>query len=147
MTPREGLAPTGFLPACGASPRPCPTGPVSRNTVCIWFRLLGVGMLWIHAALLEALVMAMVRETDQRLWRVLDHYVTKAREAVGMSEVQPLVSTIVLRSGESPYSRMDSRTALRWRLDDRRGHPGHRRTVTLPMGRRRRTRLPNGSSG
>ncbi len=49
--------------------------------------------------LFEALVMAMVREmpvltvsrlvreTDQRLWRVLDHYVAKARKAVGMSEV------------------------------------------------------------
>jgi len=49
--------------------------------------------------LFEALVMAMVREmpvftvsrlvreTDQRLWRVLDHYVAKARKAVGMSDV------------------------------------------------------------
>ncbi|MBU2736619.1 transposase family protein, partial [Acidithiobacillus caldus ATCC 51756] len=52
--------------------------------------------------LFEALVMAMVREmpvltvsrlvreTDQRLWRVIDHYVSKAREAVDMSEVQAI---------------------------------------------------------
>ena len=52
--------------------------------------------------LFEALVMAMVREmpvltvarlvreTDQRLWRVLDHYVAKAREAVDMSEVHAI---------------------------------------------------------
>ncbi|MBU2737180.1 transposase, partial [Acidithiobacillus caldus ATCC 51756] len=30
------------------------------------------------------------RETDQRLWRVIDHYVSKAREAVDMSEVQAI---------------------------------------------------------
>jgi transposase len=52
--------------------------------------------------LFEALVMAMVREmpvltvarmvgeTDQRLWRVIDHYVAKAREAVDMSEVHAI---------------------------------------------------------
>ncbi|WP_437557084.1 ISL3-like element ISAtc2 family transposase [Acidithiobacillus sulfuriphilus] len=52
--------------------------------------------------LFEAMVMAMVREmpvltvarlvreTDQRLWRVIDHYVSKAREAVDMSEVQAI---------------------------------------------------------
>ena len=52
--------------------------------------------------LFEAMVMAMarempvltvarlVRETDQRLWRVLDHYVAKAREAVDMSEVHAI---------------------------------------------------------
>lgn len=32
-------------------------------------------------------VSRLVRETDQRLWRVLDHYVAKAREAADMSEV------------------------------------------------------------
>jgi len=49
--------------------------------------------------LFEALVMAMVREmpvltvarlvreTDKRLWRAIDHYVAKAHEAVDMSEV------------------------------------------------------------
>jgi transposase len=54
------------------------------------------------ALLFEALVMAMVREmpvltvarmvgeTDQRLWRVIDHYVAKAREAVDMSEVHAI---------------------------------------------------------
>jgi transposase len=52
--------------------------------------------------LFEALVMAMVGEmpvltvarmvgeTDQRLWRVIDHYVAKAREAVDMSEVHAI---------------------------------------------------------
>ena len=52
--------------------------------------------------LFEALVMAMVREmpvltvarlvreTDQRLWRVLDHYVAKAREAADLSEVRAI---------------------------------------------------------
>jgi transposase len=54
------------------------------------------------ALLFEALVMAMVREmpvltvarmvgeTDQRLWRVIDHYVAQAREAVDMSEVHAI---------------------------------------------------------
>jgi transposase len=52
--------------------------------------------------LFEALVMAMAREmpvlkiaqligeTDHRLWRVIEHYVTKAREAVDMSEVHAI---------------------------------------------------------
>jgi transposase len=52
--------------------------------------------------LFEALVMAMVREmpvltvsrlvreTDQRLWRVLDHYVAKARAAVDLPEVRAI---------------------------------------------------------
>ena len=52
--------------------------------------------------LFEALVMAMVREmpvrtvaqlireTDQRLWRVIDHYVSKTRKAVDMSDVHAI---------------------------------------------------------
>ena len=52
--------------------------------------------------LFEALVIAMVREmpvltvarliqeTDQRLWRVIDHYVSKTRKAVDMSDVHAI---------------------------------------------------------
>ena len=52
--------------------------------------------------LFEALVMAMVREmpvltvarlmreTDQRLWRVIDHYTAKARESVDMSKIHAI---------------------------------------------------------
>jgi len=52
--------------------------------------------------LFEAMVMAMAREmpvlkiaqligeTDHRLWRVIEHYVTKAREAVDMSDVHAI---------------------------------------------------------
>ena len=52
--------------------------------------------------LFEALVIAMVREmpvltvarliqeTDQRLWRVIDHYVSKARKTVDMSDVHAI---------------------------------------------------------
>ncbi len=35
-------------------------------------------------------VARLVRETDQRLWRVIEHYVAKAREAVDMSEVHAI---------------------------------------------------------
>ncbi len=35
-------------------------------------------------------VARLVRETDQRLWRVLDHYVAEAREAADLSEVRAI---------------------------------------------------------
>ena len=35
-----------------------------------------------------SVVARLVRETDKRLWRVIDHYVEKARAAMGMSEVR-----------------------------------------------------------
>ena len=35
-------------------------------------------------------VAQLIRETDQRLWRVMDHYVPKARKAVDMSDVHAI---------------------------------------------------------
>ena len=47
------------------------------------------------------------------------------------------------RRAQQAFSRVHARTTLRWRPDDRPGRPGHRRTVTPSLGRRRHTRLPN----